>query len=80
MSVEVFLAFCAERGWTVSEHALRTKPGSRHWHVRSPGLVGTVEVTRSVDGEWTVEVRANRVGSWTVAAETAIRQLCTRTN
>lgn len=69
-----FHAAVAAMALTVhNEVSLRSIPGSRHWHVRKPGVAGTLEATwLPAERRFWFSVHDNRAGDW---IETAIVSL-----
>lgn len=53
----------SDRKLILTEHALKSKPGARHWHLRHSSLSGTVELTLD-ERNWSLVVRTNRRGIW----------------
>ncbi|MHB8637932.1 MAG: hypothetical protein ACYC96_15840 [Fimbriimonadaceae bacterium] len=58
-------AAAAELGLGLWRTTLRSLPPNVHWHLRSPGVAGTLEVTwlTEVDRAW-LSTRANRQAEW----------------
>jgi hypothetical protein len=64
LTSEQVLAECERRGLVVaSERELAGRAGSRHWHLRVPGRVGTLELNEWRGGVW-VKVHPLREGGW----------------
>src|SRR5260370_41258858 len=58
---------CRRRGLVVrSERELATRGGSRHWHLRTPGRPGTLELTEWQNRGWG-KVHPLRDGGWATA-------------
>ncbi len=55
------------QGLSIQDQNLKSLPHGRHWHVRKPGVKGTLEITYDGQELW-MEVRANRQGEWIDAA------------
>ncbi len=64
LTSEQALDRCQRHGLVVAgERELGGRPGSRHWHLRSPGRVGTLELSEW-GGEVWVKVHPLRKGHW----------------
>ena len=58
---------CRRRGLVVrSERELAARAGSHHWHLRTPGRPGTLELTEWQNRVW-VKVHPLRDGGWATA-------------
>jgi hypothetical protein len=58
---------CRRGGLVVkSERGLAGRPGSKHWHLRMPNEVGTLELSEW-DGQVWVKIHPRREGEWTRA-------------
>jgi hypothetical protein len=66
LDLEALTTLAAEAGLTVQEMAMKSPKGARHWHLRKPGVTGTLEITWLPSGELVIEARANRSADWQV--------------
>jgi hypothetical protein len=66
-------------GLTFQRIPLKKNPDGIHWHIRTPGKVGTLEATYSLKGMvLSLEIRNNRSASWqTQVIETLEKTLAT---
>jgi hypothetical protein len=74
LSATQVLDECRRRGLVVrSERELAGRTGSRHWHLRSPGRPGTLELSEWQNRVW-VKVHPLRDGGWatTLANELSV--------
>lgn len=72
----VVAAACSDIGGTIGRRmALKTYPGSVHWHVRESGKPGTLEVTWwPKEHRLWLSVQAGRRAAWTGRALPRLRQ------
>ncbi len=71
LTAEQALAECARRGLVIaSRRELAGRPGSVHWHLRTPGRSGTIELTE-LDGRVSVKVHPRRQGEGAWATDLA---------
>src|SRR5438876_7027683 len=67
LNADQALAECRRRGLVVrSERELAGRIGSHHWHLRMPGLPGTLELNEWQSRVW-VNVHPLRDGGWATA-------------
>ncbi len=67
LTAQQVLDECFQRGLVVrSERTLAGRAGSRHWHLRRPGLPGTLELNEWQGQVW-VTVHPRRDGGWATA-------------
>lgn len=66
-SPEAFERRLESLGLSAERIPLKTKPAAIHWHIRKPGMPGTLEATWE-DETISLVVRKNRQGDWTAEA------------
>jgi hypothetical protein len=60
-------------GCEIREMGTKKYPNGRHWHIRRPNYIGTLELTWSpIDERMWLSWRANRMGGW---IEPAVEEL-----
>lgn len=75
LTPEEALNECRRRGLViVSRRELAGRPGSNHWHLRTPGRAGTLELSEWQGKVW-AKVHPLREGTWAVGLATELGRL-----
>jgi hypothetical protein len=62
---EGFEALLTQLGLGFTRMTLKKYPGATHWHIRKPGLPGTLEATWwPSEAQFWIEQRKGRVADW----------------
>lgn len=74
--VRRFEAMVSEAGLVVHNRGgVADRPGSTHWHIRKPGITGTLEATwLPATGHFWFSIHDNRRGDWIATAVDELRQ------